>query len=45
MPDTTLYDLIREAALADMLAGAEWPSTLPTVELQNWYDLNRLAGG
>ncbi len=41
MSDTKQRDAIKEKAIADKLAGAPPPPTLPTQELQNWYDANR----
>lgn len=41
MNEPNIFDVVREAALFDKQAGASSPPTLPTVELQNWYDLNR----
>ncbi len=43
MNDTSIFDTVREAAIQDRQAGAPPPPTLPTIELQNWYDLNRKA--
>ena len=41
MNEPNIFDVIREAALSDRDTGAPPPPTLPTIELQNWYDLNR----
>jgi hypothetical protein len=39
--DKKTYDAIKEKAQADKATNAAPPATLPTIELQNWYDTNR----
>jgi len=41
MADKKTYDAIKAKAEADKASGAAPPPTLPTFDLQNWYDTNR----
>jgi len=37
----SIFDAIKDIAIADKKADAPPPPTLPTIEIQNWYDTNR----
>lgn len=41
--DKKLYDAIKEKAEADKATNAPPPPSLPTIELQNWYDTIRTS--
>ncbi len=45
MTAKTIYEAVKEKALADKEAGASPPPTLPTFELQNIYDSFRKDNG